>query len=485
MFFVKNIISGSFNIKYSKAFNSFMLTNEKSKQCNYTEYKFFSDEDEVKLLLQIYKIGESFNKLIKKQLTTFTSDKYYINYDVIYRYVCDLKKSNDLKYSSYLLYNIYKSLIVNFKLKEIIEIEFPFRFNNEGIYSGDFLIDYIDDSKNQIYIDKLVETILEILNKKKGTPINMSSCNISSFIFDYDISKYINNNFSGVRNEYRNLIRALIKLCNKFGIPLMVNLIKEEKNKILDLPSNKRIEVKQYNYPQLKEFNRTYNNKIYIYSNELVIKNVEINLNDFIIECYYLYHLFSLSNDLLTKNYNIYENGNDDSLYESYTNNEKRYKYLQNQLEKIFFYHYTDLDHPFDLKYIEKKLSSKIDNFKQNTIDNLKCNNIKISNYYNENRIELKNKTNNYELKLKTYSSISTAVLYLLLDKYYNKIILNEYNQKCYHCNTNAEKLHRLRFENNIYDISIYLCNGCFKKWSNKCNNQRVKKSNSKNSINL
>ena len=155
-----------------------------------------------------------------------------------------------------------------------------------------------------------------------------------------------------------------------------------------------------------------------------------------------------------------------------------RYDYIQDKLEEVFSYHYSNYEHPYIIKYIEKELFNQINNLKQNTLNNFKCNNIKIDSDITNTTIDLKNETNHLNLDLKTYSSISSTVLNLLDNKYFNQIILDEYVPKCHYCNTSKSKLHTLKFINNIYNIPIYLCDIHFKEWSNKCNNNRVKKCN-------
>lgn len=464
MFFIKNIVRGNFKVKYVKQFNSFMVTNNKSSVCSYTPLKFFSNKDENNLLQQICKIGCCFDILIKKQLKSNTNDKHKIKYEIIYNYIEEIKDKEDKFFYTYLLYDIYRSLIISFKLDDINIIEPPFHLNNEGIYTNDFLIDYVDESKNSDYINSLLDNILNILNNRKGQPIEINPSDIVPFIFEFDISKYLLNDFNGVRKEYRDFLRSLETLCNKFCIPIMINLSKEDKIEKLNLPNGKIIEVTTSKYSTLlKKLNFTYNNQIYPSYDGIDIKNIEINLSDFIIECYYIYHLFNLSNTLLKDNFDYPED---------------KYNYIQDKLEIIFSYHYSNCDHPYSIKYIEKELLNQINHFKQNTIDNLKCNNIKIDSDITTTTIDLINETNHLNLDLNTYSSISSAILNLLDNKYFNQIILDQYVRKCHRCNTSKSKLHTLKFINNTYNISIYLCDICFRAWSNKCNNNRVKKCN-------
>lgn len=464
MFFVKNIVNGNFKVKYSKSFNSFIVTNDKSSTCFYTPLKFFSNKDENTLLQQICKIGSCFDILIRKQLKNNTSDKHKVKYEIIYNYIKEIKNKEDKSLYTYLLYNIYHNLIINFKLDNTNKIQPPFHLNNENNYTNDFLIDYVDESKNNDYINSLLDITLDILSSHKGQPIEINSSNIVPFIFDFDISKYLFNDFNGVRKEYRDFLRSLEKLCNKFGIPIMINLSKEDELETLNLPNDKTIKATTSKYSTLLEkLNSTYNNQIYPSCDGIDIKNIEINLNDFIIECYYIYHLFNLSNTLLKNKFIVQDD---------------RYDYIQDKLEEVFSYHYSNYEHPYIIKYIEKELFNQINNLKQNTLNNFKCNNIKIDSDITNTTIDLKNETNHLNLDLKTYSSISSTVLNLLDNKYFNQIILDEYVPKCHYCNTSKSKLHTLKFMNNIYNIPIYLCDIHFKEWSNKCNNNRVKKYN-------
>ena len=464
MFFVKNIVNGNFKVKYSKSFNSFIVTNNKNSVCSYTPLKFFNNKDENNLLLQICKIGSCFDILIRKKLKSNTNNKHKVKYEIIYNYIEEIKNKEDKSIYTYLLYNIYHSLIINFKLHDTNVIQPPFHLNNEDIYTNDFLIDYVDESKNSDYINSLLDNILDILNSHKGHPIEINSSNIAPFIFEFDISKYLLNDFNGVKKEYRDFLRSLEKICNKFGIPIMINLSKENKLETLNLLNDKTIKVTTSKYSTLlKMLNSTYNNQIYPSCDGIDIKNIEINLNDFIIECYYIYHLFNLSNTLLEDNFIV---------------SEDKYDYIQNKLDEIFSYHYSNYDYPYSIKHIEKELLNQINSFRHNTINNLKCNNIKIDSDIVTTTIDLQNETNHLNLDLNTYSSISSAVLNLLDNKYFKKIIFDQYVPKCHYCNTSKSKLHTLKFINNTYNIPIYLCDSCFKEWSNKCNNNRVKKCN-------
>lgn len=478
MFFVKNIVSGNFKVKYSKSFNSFIVTNNKSSVCSYTPLKFFNNKDENNLLQQICKIGNCFDILVEK-LDNNTNDKHKIKYEIIYNYIKEIKNKEDKSLYTYLLYNIYYSLIINFKLDDASIIQPPFHLNNENIYTNDFLIDYIDESKNSDYINSLLNNILDILNSHKGQPIEINSSNIVPFIFEVDVSKYLINDFNGVRKEYRDFLRSLEKLCNKFGIPIMINLSKEDKLETINLPNSNQIEVTTSKYSNLlNKLNSTYNNQIYPSYDSIDIKNIEINLNDFIIECYYIYHLFDLSNTLLKNKLfkkKLLEN--------KFIVPEDKYNYIQDELVKIFSYYYSNPENIYEtndmIKHIENELFNQINHFKQNTLDNLKCNNIKIDSDIITTTINLVNETNHLNLDLDIYSSISLALLDLLSNKYFNQIILEDkYVSKCNHCNTSISKPHTLKFTNNIYNIPIYLCDSCFKKWSNKCNNNRVKKCN-------
>ena len=204
MFFVKNIVNGNFKVKYSKSFNSFIVTNDKSSTCFYTPLKFFSNKDENTLLQQICKIGSCFDILIRKQLKNNTSDKHKVKYEIIYNYIKEIKNKEDKSLYTYLLYNIYHNLIINFKLDNTNKIQPPFHLNNENNYTKDFLIDYVDESKNNDYINSLLDITLDILSSHKGQPIEINSSNIVPFIFDFDISKYLFNDFNGVRKEYRD-----------------------------------------------------------------------------------------------------------------------------------------------------------------------------------------------------------------------------------------------------------------------------------------
>lgn len=479
MFFIKNIVSGNFKVKYSKSFNSFIVTNNKSSVCFYTPLKFFNNKDENNLLLQICKIGSCFDILVRKQLKKNTSNKHKVEYKVIYNYIKEIENKEDKSLYAYLLYNIYHSLIINFKIDNTNKIQHPFHLNNENTYTNDFLIDYVDESKNNDYINSLLDITLDILSSHKGQPIEINSSNIVPFIFDFDISKYLFYDFNGVRKEYRDFLRSLEKLCNKFGIPIMINLSKEDELETLNLPNDKTIKVTTSKYSTLLEkLNSTYNNQIYPSYDSIDIKNIEINLNDFIIECYYIYHLFNVSNTLL-KNKLFKKNLLENKFFVP----EDKYNYIQDKLDEIFSYHYSNPDGIYEtndmIKHIEKELFNQINYFEQNTLDNLKCNNIKIDNDITTTTINLVNETNHLNLDLDIYSSISLVILDLLGNKYFNQIILEDkYVSKCHHCNTSISKPHTLKFTNNTYNIPIYLCDSCFKKWFNKCNNNRVKKCN-------
>lgn len=464
MFFIKNIINGNFSVKYSKYYNSFIAINNKDKTCKYTPIRFYNNKDEINLLLQTYNIGYCFNILVRKKLKSLTTNKYKVPYKIIYDSVKDIQTKKDKSKYTYLLYDIYKNLIINFKLNDSNTIQPPYHFNNKNNYTGDCLIDFIDESKNEVYINTLIETILTILSNKKGTAIEFNSSNIVPFIFNFDISKYIFSDFNGVRKEYRDFLRALEKLCNKSGIPTMINLTKSNIKEKVILPNNKQINLTVSKYSNdLEKLNSTYCNKIYPKYDSIEINSIEINLNDFIIECYYIFHLLEMSNTLLDNKFIVKDD---------------RFNYIQDNLARIFNFYYKDYDHPYNLKYIMKELYNQINLFKQNTLNNLKCNNIKIENDVNIIAINLKNETNDYSLELESYSSISSAIIYLLYDKYFNKTILTQYINRCHHCKTSKSKLHTLKFKDNIYKINIYLCDNCFKDWSDKCNNNRVKKFN-------
>ena len=162
MFFIKNIINGNFSIKYSKYYNSFIAINNKDKTCKYTPIRFYNDNDEVNLLLQTYNIGYCFDILVRKKLKSLTTNKYKVPYKIIYDSVKDIQTKKDKSKYTYLLYDIYKNLIINFKLNDSNTIQPPHHFNNENNYTGDCLIDFIDESENEVYITTLIETILTI-----------------------------------------------------------------------------------------------------------------------------------------------------------------------------------------------------------------------------------------------------------------------------------------------------------------------------------